>query len=599
MRFRSANAVLRSSRPSSSSSSSSSSIDYVNLFSAKHEAGAEAGIGTDGTTVSQASQPLPAPPFIIAATIDALVGDAYWGRAGVVESVPGEADGFLARAALAISSSTSTSTSSSSSSPAAIILTGDSDLLLFPARVLFFRDLSFAPAASAATAAVLDPPALAASLGFPLLHVAYEVARDYTASLQLVQARLRRVRERAEAGATVETPPDSWAAEYALPSPTAQAGRPVEPRIGELLHQARDKSRGGREMFLPFLWDDPQRAAAWEVGAGVRAAAYALLFAPVEPAEMGTKMEVDEVVVEVGRRGARIVEAEVDFVAGSVELMALLRAVPLDGGDCADEGGREGEKEGEKESKCENGWWRRAVLALLCRYSFARGQSPPGRDELWAAAHMLSSSTSTSTSSFTSSTPTTSTSSTSASSKATTTKKAAWTWQLVHTFAQIQAAFYSLQLLRAVLIAVSTSAPENSPKEATNADLARCLEHLPPVAHVIDGATFLRGLRGTGASTNGSTNGKKQQEQRLADEALEGYWRLVQENDEAGETGEEDVNGNGKRESADVEKTAWVVIDGKRKKRKKRKKIKADGADGKGGMVDGGGGNMFAALAGM
>ena len=228
---------------------------------------------THRPTVSR-NLPLPAPPFIVLAAQRALCAHPEY--SAVTFTVPGEADPFLARDAV---------------SADAMVLTGDSDLLVFAppsARgVLMLRDLEF-PTPGSASAHVFRPERIAKVLGEPIIELAHQLMLDPSVGLGVLRQRMGRVRARRQAGVGEEKAEQEWKVEYVLPGPGGEA-RCVEPRISELMQLGE----GEREMYLPVLWEDVQRASAWEVGVGIRAKAY-----------NGT-------VTEIRRKGQRIARVEV------------------------------------------------------------------------------------------------------------------------------------------------------------------------------------------------------------------------------------------------------------------------------------------------
>jgi hypothetical protein len=331
-------------------------------------------------------QSLPAPPFIVAAALSALKNDER------METVPGEADGYLAAAAI--------------SSGGGIVLTGDSDLLVFDSAgrdwgVLFLQDFDFF-----GSTRVFRPQKIKERLRFPLVEVAWQTAADPTVALSVVLRRLERMKLRRVAGAVVEEVPLEFRREYELPAPHVLR-EVVDARIGELLHLAERKVQG--RMYLPLLWDDPQRASAWKCGAGIRALAYGMLF--------------DQPVEEVLRRGQRMVVAEAAATA-DVSVTSLAAVVG-------------------------NGvvW---LVVDLLLSTFRTQGQDPPRTQELEVAAASLL--------------PVTREG-----------KKVGGGWSTVHVLAMAQAAWYSLLMLREVLV-----------YKGLRHELRQALEQLPNAMEIFE-----------------------------------------------------------------------------------------------------------------
>ncbi|KAH0606052.1 uncharacterized protein H6S33_004509 [Morchella sextelata] len=364
--------------------------------------------------------PLPAPPFILSATIDALT--AHPAYSSTVATVPAEAESYCARDAIAASG---------------IVLTGDSDLLLFAAAtaqnswgVLMFRDVTLT--FPGAVCAVFRPCQIAGTLGVDLAFLGYLLQADPHATFPVLQQRVKRIEERKRSGVAVGEYGKGWRefrAVYELPGAEEEGkggGGGVEPRIAELLD-----SRGGREeewgrMWLPFLWEDPGRGSAWDAGRAVRAGAYGLVFR--------------EGVMEVCRRGQRISEA---FVHSADAAGVLERA--LGGGD--------------------GSWWVRTIVEEIVGVYEERGQTPPDRSLLEGLAYMLS--------------PPPSPSSTAAAKRPAPRR---WTWEKVQVFAMAQAAWYSLLVLKEVLAATEKD------------DCKDRLKAFPGVAECIDGSRFLEGV---------------------------------------------------------------------------------------------------------
>ncbi|KAF8533853.1 XPG domain containing-domain-containing protein [Trichophaea hybrida] len=348
-RYRSANPTLRHGTPSSISTPE-------HFFSP-----------TSTTVFTPRTQHLSAPPFIVAAILSWLSSHPVY--SGITETVPGEADSFLAAAAI---------------KDGGMVLTSDSDLLVFSGEtnwgVVMLQDLTFTP--TGATTRVFRPSAIAASLKFPLIEVAYQTSLDPYASLSQILERLQRVEERRRLGVGVQAIPDAFVGEYMLP--VAGERRMVEePRIGELLFLASSGAgSGARKMYFPFLNEDPQRAAAWEVGVEVRALAYTLLFTTGE-------------VKEIFRRGTRITDSSVPCVADSQTQLDALAAQIAEHPET---------------------WWASVILNSICVTS----RTPPSCAELTAAASALLPH------------PTVSKG-----------VKQKWTWALVHLFAMVQAGWYS------------------------------------------------------------------------------------------------------------------------------------------------------------
>ena len=237
---------------------------------------------------------LPAPPFIVCAAMRVLGAHPVYG--GVTFTVPGEADPYLARDAV---------------DDAAVVLTGDSDLLVYPTTsgrgVLMLRDLVFTE--TGAVGEVFRPRDIVGKVGAEVIDVAYQLSLDPAVGLGAVKQRLERVKARKEAGVGEEGAEREWRLEYEIPGEGGEAVC-VEPRISEFLQLAGEEPG---VMYLPVLWEDPQRASAWEVGVSLRASAY------TRP------------VTEIRRKGQRITRVEISSPLPTepvqADIMTVLRDI--------------------------------------------------------------------------------------------------------------------------------------------------------------------------------------------------------------------------------------------------------------------------------
>lgn len=395
------------------------------------------------------AQPLAAPPFIVAAALAWLAAHPAFGP--LTETVSGEADPFLAAAAIR---------------HGGIVLTSDSDLLVFTASgpaagvrewgVVMLQDLAFST--DTASARVFRPARIAAALDAPLVDVAFQLSLDPFSSLPSILARLAQRGRRGRSGAGALATPPEFAAQYALPAAGAEAvvAAVEEPRLGELLFLAKTNARP-RTMFLPFLADDPQGAPAWDVCRGIRAVAYSLLF----PRAPGEGDGHGDGVAEVFRRGPRIVDAPVarlaaaDLATGLPALSGLIDAGP-------------------------DHWWAALVLDDVCARMREREQPPPALQELAAAATML----------LAAPPPTPP-----PPSHQHPPPPQGWTWPRVRLFAALQAGWYSLLLLRAVLTFVAARGGGSGGGDrggvAGCETLRRGLQRLPSVLDLFDGPAFV------------------------------------------------------------------------------------------------------------
>ncbi|PUU79703.1 XPG domain containing-domain-containing protein [Tuber borchii] len=339
------------------------------------------------------SSPLSSPPFIVAATLAALSRSEYAGR---TSTVPGEAEGYAARDAIATGG---------------VVLTSDSDLLLFRGDgggagvwgVVMFKDVEVNFSTGKISTVLFRPDDIAKGFDLELAFLGYLSHCDPRASFSTIRERCARIAERGKSGASVEGEMGrkwrEFAAGYAFPE--GDGGRLVEPRIAEVLSLRGCVGRK-KEMFLPMLWEDTSRASAWDVGREVRAVAYSLLF----PGEMSLE--------EISRRGHGISGTPVEILPAR-EVKRKLNDIL-------------------SESRQGN-WIARHVLRQIVGAFATRNQPPPNTSILESCASLLSGGN--------------------RPYITTTTKKqsasARWTWERIQIFAMLQAAWYSLLLLSEVL----------------------------------------------------------------------------------------------------------------------------------------------------
>ncbi|PWW73252.1 hypothetical protein C7212DRAFT_284612 [Tuber magnatum] len=339
-----------------------------------------------------APSPLPAPPFLVVATLKALSRSGYVDR---TSTVPGEAEGYAARDAIAAGG---------------VVLTCDSDLLLFRGQdgcdwgVVMFKDLEVDFSTGKISTVLFRPDDIAKGFDLELAFLGYLSQCEPHAGFSALRERCARIAERERSGGNVEEMGRKWrefAAEYALPE--GDGGRLVDPKIGEILSLRGSVGRK-KEMFLPMLWEDTSRASAWDVCREVRALAYSLLF----PGEMSLE--------EISRKGHGISGTPVEIVPAR-EVNRRLQAMI-------------------SESREEN-WQERYIVQQIVKTFAARNQTPPHTSILESAARLLSGSNN----------PTTGKE----------TASARWTWERIQTFAMVQAAWYSLLMLSEVLKETTSS----------------------------------------------------------------------------------------------------------------------------------------------
>ncbi|RPA98362.1 hypothetical protein L873DRAFT_1808328 [Choiromyces venosus 120613-1] len=345
----------------------------------------EVEVFSEKAVYDQRTSPVPASPFMIIAMLAALVEGGYGERAS---TVPGEAEGYAARDAIAAGG---------------VVLTGDSDLLLFRGEegapawgIIMFKDLvvNFSTR-EISTPALFRPDEIAKEMQVDLAFLGYMITCDPHATFSTIKERCARVAERSKSGAVVGEMGRKWrefSAEYALPA--GNGGRLIHARIAEVLCLRHTGSAGRKkEMFLPLLWEDTSRASAWDVAGEVRALAYSLLF----PDEYSLE--------EVSRRGHGI--------SGTPVL--ILRAKEA------------GEKLRALVQEARENWVGKYVLRQITQTFATRGQLPPSASILESSICLLS------------------------GSKSISTTPARWTWEKIQVLAMVQAGWYSLLLLSEVL----------------------------------------------------------------------------------------------------------------------------------------------------
>ena len=296
---------------------------------------------------------VPAPPFLVPAVLDALASSEY---ASITEVVPGEADGFCAKAAKALG---------------AVILTGDSDMLVYDlgstGSVAFFNQMEIKPPArendscSVIRARIFQPHDVARRLKVSnLQRLAFEIKQDPTLRFSEALGRARRgvldqdltyrafleeyLTERAEDGVTASY--TTRAEGTHLPF--------LDPRLSELVLQLRSPSlREPPNVYLPFLLDDPSRSSAWVASAEIRYFKYSLL-ALLTPSPKSS-------IIEVSRKGFRILPQNIStstthFLPFPSFLLSPLSSLPMFPRDL---------------------YWRLLALRLIFTHATRTGKRPP------------------------------------------------------------------------------------------------------------------------------------------------------------------------------------------------------------------------------
>lgn len=256
---------------------------------------------------------LPASPFLVPAVIEALLASQF---AAVTRVVAGEADSYCADCAR---------------KQGGVVLTSDSDLLahdLGPdGSAIFFKDLQVEEATTGKTtlkATRYEPAEIAKAIGLRnLTAFAFAVERDRHRTFKEC---VSLAKQQADDDPGYETFRREYSSvglhsdldEYARDSPRLQTVlEALDPRTSEYVHQlpppkTEQSRRNYYEMYLPFLIDDPTRASAWNSGAWVRRLGYSIL-------NLTTLRRPN--IMEYGRRGRRIAKTGMEpFTADEVVL---------------------------------------------------------------------------------------------------------------------------------------------------------------------------------------------------------------------------------------------------------------------------------------
>ncbi|MCJ1472540.1 hypothetical protein MMC13_001189 [Lambiella insularis] len=246
---------------------------------------------------------LPAAPFLVPAVLDTLSTSLY---ADLIEVVPGEADSYCAAAA---------------GRNGGILFTTDSDLLIHnlgpEGAVAFFDQLELQPCDEMSehrylSVRLAQPSGIADKLGIDnLCGIAYELKRDPSLS---IQETIQRSKNDMDAvGRRLFQEFKSEYEDFQVQSPTPQHTEQegpqssiqlLDPRVSEMVLQCCGSSNATVNVYLPFLIEDPSRAAAWNVSSRLRFFAYSLI------AFMEPENKVPDI-LEYSRRDVRIVPLDI------------------------------------------------------------------------------------------------------------------------------------------------------------------------------------------------------------------------------------------------------------------------------------------------
>lgn len=344
-------------------------------------------------------QGLPAAPFLVPAVLDALSNSPYL---DITEVVPGEADWFCADVARRCGG---------------VILTSDSDLLVYDTgvegAVVFFHHIDLQTCSVDAentiiSAKVFKPYAIAKQLRVnSISRLAFELKEDGTITLQ--EAVLRASQqdkgvEKQKAFEELESEYVEGTAVTAVPfegpvHPHSQAAAELlDPRVSELVLQLSYLPQKQPSMYLPFLIEDPTRASAWIVGIDFRCVAYSLL----------VTAGCCSTVREYRRKGFRIRQSEINIISMQ---------------QCSSYARRFNQRlrftKQQFHTQANSEVWANLAVSEVYSHFLDNGQSPPSSKALRAALDES--------------------------------HKVKFTWQAVQLAAQLQAALYSMRLLKQVL----------------------------------------------------------------------------------------------------------------------------------------------------
>jgi hypothetical protein len=246
-------------------------------------------------------------PFLVPAALERLAGSHY---ADVVHVVPGEADLFCATA---------------SRRSGGMILTGDSDLLAYDlgseGGVLFFdqlelkvHDMSLEDRCVHAKLAVPHDIAARLKVG-SLQRLAFELREDPYIGILEAARRSRLALGTYQKRCSYQQFIDEYAEDVSVfndrdgtSSVDVSSSSPLlDPRLSELVVQWNGLQKDDLHMYLPFLIEDPTRAAAWSVSADLRSLAYSVLM-------QDPPRDQTPAVWEYSRRDIRIVSSGITIL---------------------------------------------------------------------------------------------------------------------------------------------------------------------------------------------------------------------------------------------------------------------------------------------
>lgn len=248
----------------------------------------------------------PAAPFIVPSVLEHL-RKTKW--TAVTMLVPGEADLYCAAAAAALITS---------QNPQRLcILTNDSDLVLYSAtrdaHIVLLHTLGLDTSKGSSDtlkAQCWHPGSNENQLNLKsMLTLGFERSLDSTASFSEVLQRAK-LREAGQVNTIHDTSWEAFRKEYETDS-VAQSAQILDPRLNELVVQLEvSRQLGVFHVYLPLLHEDPQRASSWQYGSEYRQLAYSVL------AHHFSRADAHETSIsEFARSGSRIVATQIPVLS--------------------------------------------------------------------------------------------------------------------------------------------------------------------------------------------------------------------------------------------------------------------------------------------
>lgn len=324
---------------------------------------------------------------------------------------------------------------------------------------------------------------------------------------------------------------------YQLPCLSNQ----VHPPMISVLSPKRTRKAGEVDeievdSFLPFLYEDPTRSGAWDVGREIRRVVYGILEAYQNKVsrDQGCAAKMVKLVVkEHVRKGKRIKEVVVEgegvamtpgeemkreriLTQGLAEFIETWKGK-------RDKPSTKGGTKRERSCGCSNYWWVEMIVEMIVRDYAEKGKNMPLSSEVGVIVHMLSQAAkgaghrcgeeeeeeeegrgvlksksaivNTASGAPIDSTPAPQEPRSDSPQHQKLGPPQRWTWSMIHLFAQVQAGVYSLWMLKQLMVFALALGDTLSMEERKNmVDLATLLNRVPPVENVIAGKKFLEGM---------------------------------------------------------------------------------------------------------